>query len=171
MERTASQTIHARGLRWVRRTERGRAWKLLALALACAVGGCKGDEQDGGPDRGSHAAPRCNGLAPNISCCEHDCDNDVFIDALCVNGEWVCPADYVSSAYCPTHRFCQGPLPGPLDAGTGNPCDNNPGFTCCVIGCANHVTTSPFCDGSGWHCPTGSVSPADCPGQPFCLGQ
>ena len=113
---------------------------------------------------------RCSTPSP-LSCCQYDCDNDVFSDPSCVNGEWVCPPDRVSSTYCPSYRFCQGPLPGPLDAGTGNPCDNGtPGFTCCVAECTNHVTTSPFCDASGWHCPAGSVSPADCPGQPFCLG-
>ncbi|HZW89821.1 MAG TPA: hypothetical protein VFF12_12140 [Myxococcaceae bacterium] len=150
----------------------GTWWRLIALALACTVAGCKGVDQDGGPDGGEYVAPRCNGLTATISCCNHNCDNDVFTDPVCVNDAWVCPADYVSSAYCPTHRFCQGPLPGvPLDAGTGNPCDNAPGFFCCVAACANHVTTSPFCDGSGWHCPAGSVSPADCSGQPFCLGQ
>jgi|GEM_PF-950978 hypothetical protein len=147
----------------------GTWWGILALASALV--GCSGDKEGAAPDGGADVT-RCNGLTATISCCEHDCDNDVFIDALCVNDAWVCPADYVSSAYCPAYRFCQGPLPGPRDAGTGNPCDDiNPGFTCCVAECTNHVTTSPFCDASGWHCPAGSVSPEDCPGQPFCLGQ
>ena len=113
----------------------------------------------------------CNGSMTTLSCCEHDCDNDVLRDPSCVNGEWVCPPDYVSSTYCPGPRFCQGPMGLPIDAGTpGNPCDDNPGFTCCVGACTNDVTTSPVCDASGWHCPTGAVSQEDCPGQPFCLG-
>lgn len=134
-----------------------------SLILGCAVAACSGDERTGDSD-----ATACASL-PSPSCCEHDCDNDVAGTPSCVNGVWSCPPDFVSSTYCPAHRFCQGPLPGPLDAGTGNACDDNPGFVCCVAGCANHVTTSPFCDASGWHCPVGSVSPEDCPGQPFCI--
>ena len=146
----------------------GTSWRLLALASALV--GCSGDKEGTTPDGRADVA-RCNGLAATISCCEHDCDNDVFRNPSCVNGEWVCPADYVSSAYCPGPRFCQGPLWRPPDAGIGNSCDDYPGFGCCVLACTNDVTTSPVCDASGWHCPAGSVSPEDCPGQPFCLGQ
>ena len=142
----------------------GTRWGILALC--CAIAGCAAGDQSGDSD----ATARCNGSTTTLLCCEHDCDNDVFSGPSCVNGEWVCPPDHVSSTYCPGPRFCQGPLAGPLDAGTGNPCDNNPGFACCVGECTNDVTTSPVCNASGWHCPAGTASQEDCPGQPFCLG-
>ena len=146
----------------------GTWWRLLALA--CAIAACNGDDGDD-QDGGYYPGARCNGSTTTLSCCEHDCDNDIFSYPSCVNGQWVCPPDYVSSMYCPGPRFCLGPLPL-IDAGTGNPCDDSPGLTltCCVGGCMNHVTTSPVCDASGWHCLPGTVSEEDCTGQPFCLG-
>ena len=135
------------------------------VVLGASGAGCSNQPGDG--DAGIHACA----TPATLECCEHDCDNDVSASPVCTESGWSCPPDYVSSTYCPGPRFCLGPLPGPYDAGTGNVCDDSPGLTlvCCVGGCANHVTTSPVCDVSGWHCPPGTVSQNDCPGQPFCL--
>jgi hypothetical protein len=139
----------------------------MAFFVVAGASGAGCSDQPGVPDAGP---PVCATPA-TLQCCEHDCDNDVFTSPVCTESGWSCPQDYVSSTYCPGPRFCLGPLPGPYDAGTGNVCDDSPGLTlvCCVGGCANHVTTSPVCDVSGWHCPPGTVSQNDCPGQPFCF--
>jgi hypothetical protein len=158
LTRMGSEGYHRR---WMGTSLPRMIW--ATLAVGCAVAGCSASRESGDAD----VTPQCSGAKP--VCCEHTCDNDVLHEPSCVSDAWVCPPDTVSSTYCPTHRFCQGPLPGVFDGGTG--CDNNPGFTCCVGQCSNHMTTSPFCDAGGWHCPTGSVSPTDCPGQSFCLGQ
>lgn len=73
---------------------------LLGAVLGCAERDC----------------PR--GATPH--CCQGGCSGDVFVEGVCVDGDWTCPSQaegprLVSKAQCPAEvdagRFCLGPLP------------------------------------------------------------
>jgi hypothetical protein len=55
-------------------------------------------------------------------------------------------------------------------AATGAFCADAGQLACCVGGCDGDTVATPVCDASGWQCPGGSVSSAECPGSRFCLG-
>jgi len=55
-------------------------------------------------------------------------------------------------------------------AAAGSFCADAGQLACCVGGCDGDTMATPICDASGWQCPGGSVSSAECPGPRFCLG-
>jgi hypothetical protein len=61
---------------------------------------------------------------------------------------------------------------GASGAGCSDPCEAAApsSLHCCDHSCDDDVLIQPVCTASGWGCPQGSVSFADCPGPRVCMG-
>jgi len=53
---------------------------------------------------------------------------------------------------------------------SSGPCDTPATFRCCEGSCIGSQSFEPLCTASGWACPGGFASSADCPAERFCLG-